>query len=81
MTTQCNETSLVFQPLGSRDVVAGFDGGAITSEGGVLLLGEVEAKTHILQQFAACFTDHRDPASTAGVVVLEMQGGAFGIAK
>ena len=27
------------------------------------------------------FTDHRDPASTEGVVVLEMQGGAFGIAK
>ena len=26
------------------------------------------------------FTDHRDPASTAGVVVLEMQGGKFGIA-
>ena len=61
MTTQCNETSFVFQPLGSRDVVAGFDGGTITSDGGVLLLGEVEAKTHILQQFAACFTDHRDP--------------------
>lgn len=27
------------------------------------------------------FTDHRDPASTAGVVVLEMQGGKFAIAK
>ena len=27
------------------------------------------------------FTPHRDPASTEGVVVLEMQGGKFGIAK
>ncbi len=27
------------------------------------------------------FTDHRDPASTEGVVVLEMRGGAFGIAQ
>ena len=26
------------------------------------------------------FTDHRDPASSAGVVVLEMKGGQFGIA-
>jgi hypothetical protein len=26
------------------------------------------------------FTDHRDPASSAGVVVLEMRGGAFQIA-
>jgi hypothetical protein len=61
MTTQCNRTSLAFQPLGSRDVLARFDGGTITSDGGVLLLGEVEAKTHILQQFTNCFTDHRDP--------------------
>jgi branched-chain amino acid transport system substrate-binding protein len=35
--------------------------------------------TGVMGPFA--FTDHRDPASTAGVVVLEMQGGAFGIAK
>jgi len=27
------------------------------------------------------FTDHRDPASTEGVVVLEMRGGVFGIAE
>jgi hypothetical protein len=42
-------------------VVAGFDGGSTTSDGGVLLLGQVEAKTHVLQQFAACFKDYRDP--------------------
>jgi hypothetical protein len=52
---------LAFQPLGPRDVVGRFDGGTITSDGGVLLLGEVEAKTRILSQLTACFTDHRDP--------------------
>jgi hypothetical protein len=40
--------------------VARFDGGNITSDGGGLLLGEVERRTGILRQFAACFTDHRD---------------------
>lgn len=61
MTTQCIPTTLVCQPLGSREVVARFDGGTITSDGGMLLLGAVEVKTHILEQFARCFTDHRDP--------------------
>jgi hypothetical protein len=42
-------------------VVARFDGGTITSDAGALLLREVERKTGILAQFAACFTDHRDP--------------------
>jgi Transposase DDE domain group 1 len=61
MTTPCISTTFTFQPLGNRDVSGCFDGGMITSDGGSLLLGEVEAKTHILHQFAACFTDHRDP--------------------
>jgi hypothetical protein len=50
-----------FQALGSRDVTAKFDGGAITSDAGGLLLREVEAKAGIIRRFAACFNDHRDP--------------------
>jgi hypothetical protein len=42
-------------------VVARFDGGEITSDGGSVLLREVEKRTGITRQFAACFTDHRDP--------------------
>jgi hypothetical protein len=37
-----------------------FDGGAITSDAGALLLREVDAKMTILGRFADCFTDHRD---------------------
>jgi hypothetical protein len=61
MTTDCNTQEFTFQGLGSRVVTARFDGGAITSDAGGLLLREVEAKTGILRRFAACFTDHRDP--------------------
>ena len=60
MTTECNTREFDFQGLGSRAVTARFDGGAITSDAGGLLLREVEAKTGIVRQFAACFTDHRD---------------------
>jgi len=38
-----------------------FDGGAISSDGGGLLLREVEKRVGILRQFAACFTDYRNP--------------------
>jgi len=41
--------------------MARFDGGRITSDGGGLLLREVERRTGVIRQFAACFTDHRDP--------------------
>jgi hypothetical protein len=52
---------LSFQALGSRAVVAHFDGGPVTSDAGGLLLREIEAKFHFIAQFARCFTDQRDP--------------------
>ncbi len=61
MQTQCNQESFEFHPLTKREVRARFDGGAITSDAGGLLLREVEKRTGILAQFAACFTDRRDP--------------------
>ena len=61
MATECNAREFDFQGLGSRAVTARFDGGAITSDAGGLLLREVEVKTGILRRFAACFADHRDP--------------------
>jgi hypothetical protein len=60
MTTECREQKLLFQDHGSRTVEAAFDGGMITSDGGALLLRELELKQHILADFAPCFTDHRD---------------------
>ena len=38
-----------------------FDGGRISSDGGCVLLREVEERTHILKRLAGCFVDHRDP--------------------
>src|ERR1700688_553061 len=61
MTTQCTQVGFEFQPLKHRGVWAQFDGGAMTSDGGGLLLREVEKRIRILRQFAACFTDYRNP--------------------
>src|SRR4051812_34133116 len=61
MATECNPAYLDFPRLGTRQVLADFDGGDISSDGGALLLREAEARTGIIRQFAACFADHRDP--------------------
>ncbi len=62
MRTECMADALEFQAVGRRAVVARFDGGTLTSDGGAVLLREVDRATGVLQRFADCFTDHRDPA-------------------
>ena len=61
MTTECNSSYLNFPMLGRREIVADFDGGDISSDGGALLLRQTETLTGIIRQFADCFTDHRNP--------------------
>ena len=61
MTTECNQFVFGFHPQKRREIRAQFDGGAITSDGGGLLLREVEKRVGILHQFATCFTDYRNP--------------------
>lgn len=61
METQCIANYLDFPMLGRREILADFDGGDITSDGGALLLRQVEQITGIIRQFADCFSDHRDP--------------------
>jgi len=61
MSTECNQFIFGFHPLKHREIRAQFDGGAITTEGGGLLLREVEKRIGIVRQFAACFRDYRDP--------------------
>lgn len=61
MQTQCYQESFGFQTLGRREVVGRFDGGAITSDGGGLLLREVDRRLRLLERFGGCFRDHRTP--------------------
>ena len=59
MPTECSPTLFEFAPVEGRQVVAAFDGGAITSDAGALLLGETNRAIQLTARFAKCFTDVR----------------------
>jgi hypothetical protein len=50
-----------FARVEGRAVVAGFDGGAVTSDAGALLLGATDRVIGLTERFAACFRDARQP--------------------
>jgi hypothetical protein len=60
MKTERTETELRFKGPGRREIVARFDGGTISSDGGAVLLAEAERRTRIVERFADCFRDYRD---------------------
>lgn len=61
MPLECIARLFEFEEVGGRSVVAKFDGGAITSNGGALLLGQVDRGLGVTRRFAQCFMDRRDP--------------------
>src|SRR5271154_2154132 len=56
----CQEQPLWFQDLGSRNVVADFSGGTLSSDGGALLLRQVDVNLGLTQSLAQCFRDTRE---------------------
>jgi len=59
MQTECTPALFEFPAVEGRRVVASFDGGAITSDGGALLLGQTDRAIRLTERFAACFADMR----------------------
>ena len=57
--TECTQSGFEFQAHFSRDVVARFDGGTMTSDAGGLLLRETDQRLNLLPRLAQCFLDGR----------------------
>ena len=60
MPTQCSQTEMDFGSSGGRTLVGAFDGGAITSNGGVLLLAAADKRIGLSERLAGCFRDYRN---------------------
>jgi hypothetical protein len=78
--TQCTQSSFEFEAHFRREVVASFDGGALTSDAGALLLRQVDRRMGFLRRLAACFTDFRSPWLTQHGVEQMLAQRVYGLA-
>lgn len=80
MPTQCKQDSFEFGRVAGRRIVAQFDGGRITSDGGSLLLGATNKAIGLIDRFAACFRDRRSQSGVEHSVATLVGQRVFAIA-
>jgi hypothetical protein len=79
--TECNQDRFEFASTpGTRQIVAEFNGGTITSDAGSLLLKEVDLKMNLLERFSQCFTDRRSPLRIEHTLEQMLRQRVFGLA-
>jgi len=69
-----------FPAVGRKKVTAAFDGGRLTSDGGVLLLAQAERAMGFCRQLAACIADPRDPGRVVHLLDDILRARIFAIA-
>lgn len=80
MHTECSADLFGFAPVERRAVMAGFDGGRMSSDAGALLLGATDRAIGLVERFAACFSDGRAPELVEHEVGTMVGQRIFGIA-
>ena len=80
MQTECSAERSMFGRVEGRSVVAEFDGGALTSDAGGLLLGAADQRLGLVRRIARCFRDARDPRLVEHSVAPLIGQRVFGIA-
>src|SRR5271168_4025946 len=79
MQTECSAERSKFGRVEGRSVVAEFDGGALTSDAGGLLLGAADQRLGLVRRIARCFRDARDPRLVEHAVATLIGQRVFGI--
>src|ERR1700689_2964331 len=80
MPTECSRDLFGFAPIEGMAVVAAFDGGAITSDAGALLLGATDRAIRMIDRLASCFVDRRSQAQVEHSVATLVGQRIFAIA-
>jgi hypothetical protein len=78
--TECTQSAFEFAAHFSRQVVARFDGGTITTDGGGLLLRETDRRLNLLPRLAECFLDGRSPLLVEHTVEQLVSQRVYGLA-
>jgi hypothetical protein len=78
--TECNQETFAFTAHFSRRVEAGFTAGQVCSDGGALLLREVDRKINLLGRLAGSFVDGRSPLLVKHQLAQMLAQRIFGLA-
>src|SRR5437868_5010149 len=78
--TECNQSSFGFEACGTREIVARFDGGTISSDGGALLLRETDQRLNLLPRLAECFLDGRNQDQVVHSILEMLSQRIYGLA-
>ena len=78
--TECNQSGFEFEACGSREIVARFDGGTISSDGGAFLLRQTDKRLNLLPRLAECFLDGRNPEQIEHSVLEMLSQRIYGLA-
>jgi hypothetical protein len=78
--TECNQSSFGFKAGGKREIVARFDGGTISSDGGAFLLRQTDQRLNLLSRLAECFLDGRNPVQVEHSIEEMLSQRVYGLA-
>src|SRR5882762_1980843 len=78
--TDCNQSSFGFEASGSREIVARFDGGTISTDGGAFLLRQTDQRLNLLARLAECFLDGRNQSMVEHSILEMLSQRVYGLA-
>jgi Transposase DDE domain group 1 len=78
--SKCTPNFFEFPSFKNRKVLAQFNGGSVTSEGGLLLIKEIDRKLNLTTSIAKIFPDKRDPARIEHTILTMLRQRIYGIA-
>jgi hypothetical protein len=78
--TDCIQSGFAFEACGKREIVARFDGGTISSDGGAFLLRQTDQRLNLLPRLAECFLDGRNQEQVEHSILEMLSQRIYGLA-
>jgi hypothetical protein len=78
--TACIQSDFRFKACGKREIVAKFDGGTISSDGGAFLLRQTDQRLNLLPRLANCFLDGRNQEQVEHSIAEMLSQRIYGLA-
>jgi hypothetical protein len=78
--TECSQSSFGFEASGRREIVARFDGGTISTDGGAFLLRQTDQRLNLLARLAECFLDGRNQSMVEHSILEMLSQRVYGLA-